>query len=222
MTSTTPGRDQSSRLPVRTRDRRPALAALAILLILVGALGSALIAYRTGDRVDVLVAARDIEPGTQVTREDFTIARVAHEGGAVVEAAAMDNFVGAFATSHIPEGTLVINRMFTVTDVVPSGAQLVGVAAQLSLRPSEVIRQGDVVALYSVPPDSTVGDAEALVPAARVMHVAATSATSDLIHLTVLIADDQVAQVVQLNSYGQLAVTRLPDDTQPAVDQPRE
>src|SRR5687768_16946461 len=59
-----------SRLPVPKRDRRPALAALAVLLILAGALGSALIAYRSGDRVDVLVASDDILPGQKIDADD--------------------------------------------------------------------------------------------------------------------------------------------------------
>src|SRR5690606_32528143 len=105
-TATPPRAQQGARLPVRTRDRRPALAALAILLIMLGALGSALIAFRSGDRVDVLVAAREIPQGTQVTEEDFTIARVANDGGNVVDAASMQAFLGAYSTARIPEGTL--------------------------------------------------------------------------------------------------------------------
>ena len=60
-----PATTARGRLPVPSRDRRPALAALAILLVLAGALGSALVAYRSGSRVDVLVARHDIGPGEQ-------------------------------------------------------------------------------------------------------------------------------------------------------------
>lgn len=212
------------RLPARTRDRRPALAALAVLLILVGALGSALLVFRTGDRVDVLVAARDIAPGTQITREDFAVARVATEGGSVVQAGAIDSFIGSYSTTGVPEGTLISNRMFTVNDVVPDGAQLVGVTAQTSLRPSEPIGTGDVVALYRVPQDSATGSVEieatTVVSAARVVHVASATSGGDLVHLTVLLADDDVAEVVLYNAYSQIAVTRLPADTEPPIDQP--
>lgn len=224
MTSSSPGRKEATRLPARARDRRPALAALAILLILIGALGSALIAYRSGDRVEVLVAARDIEPGTQVGRDDFRVARIATEGAAVIDATAVDNFVGSFATGRVPEGTLVNNQMFTVGGVVPEGAQLVGVTVPVPQRPSEELRTGDVVAVYRVPTEGggfaedRPTAAELVVPAARVVHLN-QAASGDTRHLTLLLADAQVAQVVLINAGGQLALTRLPDTVLPEVDQ---
>ena len=216
-TATPPRASQGARLPVRTRDRRPALAALAILLIMLGALGSALIAFRSGDRVEVLVAAREIPQGTQVTEEDFTVARVANDGGNVVDAASLDAFVGAYSTSRIPEGTLIANTMFTVDNVVPDGGQLVGVAATTVLRPSDQLRPDDIVRLYSVPPEGS-GDSETVVEAARIVHVAAGAPTSDLVHVTVLVADEDAARVVQLNAYGQLGIATLPDGTEPVID----
>lgn len=226
MSSTNPGRKEATRLPARTRDRRPALAALAILLILLGALGSALIAYRTGDRVEVLVAARDIDPGTQVQREDFRVVRIASDGAAVIDSTAVDNFVGTYATGRVPEGTLVNNQMFTVTGVLPEGAQLVGVTAPVPQRPSEELRTGDVVAVYRVENEGVGGTevegpraAELIVPAARVVHLSDTVG-GDVRHLTLMLADGTVPAVVQINASGQLALTRLPDTVQPPVDQP--
>lgn len=216
----------TARLPVRTRDRRPALAALAVLLILVGALGSALLVFRTGDRVDVLVAARDLPAGVQVSREDFTVARVANEGGAVVDAGAVESFVGSYTTGAVPEGAIVANRMFTISDVIPAGAQQVGITVPAPLRPSEPIATGDVVAVYQVPQAAptggTEGEAETLVPAARVLHVAAGGAGSDALHLTLLLPDSDVAAVVLQNANGQIALTRLPADTAPVIDRPEE
>lgn len=219
-TTTKKARDgQASRLPNRTRDRRPAMAALAILLVMLGALGSALIAYRTGDRVDVLVAARELPQGAQVSREDFTVARVANDGGSVVEEAAVDNFLGAYTTSRIPEGTLVANSMFTKENVLPQGGQLVGVTAAATLRPSLSVQPSDVIALYSVPAEGQEGaESAVVVESARVVHVAAASANSDTVHLTVLISDGTVAQVVALSARGQLAMTGLPDDVAPVID----
>ncbi len=212
------GQQASSRLPTRTSDRRPALAALAILLVMLGALGSALIAYRSGDRVEVLVASRDISPGTQVTIEDFTVARVAHDGGQTVSASSIQQFNGAYATSRIPAGTIVINTMFSEVDFVPAGGQLVGVSVAPELRPSQPIEQGDVVALYSV----TQGSGEApvaatLVPAVRVVQVS-SSENSSTLDMTVLVPDAEVANVVALSASGLVAVTTLPDDVAPALD----
>lgn len=208
-----------ARLPSRSRDRRPALAALAILLVMLGALGSALIAYRSGDREEVLVASREILPGAQVTRDDFTTARIAHDAGGSVSAASIDSFIGAYATTRVPEGTIVINSMFSVSDRVPAGGQLVGLAVKAESRPAELIEQGDVVAVYAVPQAQANSDpvVTTLVPAARVTQVSASDGSGALL-MTVLIADADVAKVVGYNAAGQVAVTKLPSDVVPPLD----
>src|SRR4051795_8048453 len=107
---TRPGRPEVStrgRLPVGRRDRRPALAALALLLVVAGALGAALVVYRSGHRTDVLVAAHEIRTGERVTADDFAVARVAADSDLVVPASERAAFVGSFATTTIPAGALI-------------------------------------------------------------------------------------------------------------------
>ena len=89
------------RLPVQGRDRRAALSALALLLVVLGALGAALVVYRTGHRTDVLIAAHDIKAGQQITAAEFDTARVAHDSGNVVPASAKQNFIGTYARSDM-------------------------------------------------------------------------------------------------------------------------
>jgi hypothetical protein len=221
MTITTNGTSVGrGRLPAPRRDRRGSLAALALLLILVGALGSALVAYRSGARVDVLVARTDIAAGKQVTAEDFRIARVSADGGNVVEAAAVQNFVGSYATTRIPRGTLVNNQMFKIGDVVPGGAQLVGLVLDPTRRTTQRPREGDVVRVYYVSqggdPVATVAPGDAVVPAARVMQVGGGSA--DALSLTLLVPDDTAGPLAELAASQSLAVAVLPDDTRPVVD----
>ncbi|GAA0288642.1 SAF domain-containing protein [Kineococcus aurantiacus] len=99
-----------TRLPGPVRERRPALIAFGLVLVVGGALGSALVVHRSGDRVDVLVARHDIAPGELLTADDLGTARVAADGAATVPAGALANFVGTYATTRIPADTLV-NRM---------------------------------------------------------------------------------------------------------------
>ena len=114
-------------LPGRVRERRPALAALGILLVVGGALGSALVVHRSGDRVDVLIARHDSQPGEKITSDDLGIARIATDGAAVVPAGARANFVGTYATTRIPADTLLNRTMFLANGSVPEGAAVVGV-----------------------------------------------------------------------------------------------
>ncbi len=67
------------RLPSPPRQRRPALAALAVLLIVGGAAIAGLLALRADSRVPVLVARHDIAVGARITRDDLAVARIAGE-----------------------------------------------------------------------------------------------------------------------------------------------
>lgn len=217
-------RSQSGRgrLPAVRRDRRPALAALALLLILGGALGSALVAYRSGDRVEVLIARDDIAIGQQVTEADFSVTRVSAEGAKVIEAQFVGNFVDTFATARIPAGTLVNRDMFKVGDVVPEGAELVGVVVDASRRPTEQPQPGDVVGLYYVSqgggePIGTYAPGDPVVDAALVM--ASSSASSGQgTSITVLVEDQIAGQLAEFAASGSLAITVLPDTAEPSVD----
>src|SRR3954447_23371930 len=99
-----PGTVDRGRLPVQPRDRRAALSALALLLVVAGALGRALVVYRSGHRVDVLVAAREIKPGQPLSSQDYAVARVASDSGKLIPATDARGFDGSFATVDIPAG----------------------------------------------------------------------------------------------------------------------
>lgn len=218
----TRGQTDRGRLPAVRRDRRPALAALALLLVVGGALGSALVAYRSGDRVDVLVAREDIALGQEMTRGDFGVARISGESAHVIDAGAVGNFVGSYATSRIPAGTLLNRDMFKVGDVVPDGAQLVGIVVDQSRRPTQAPRPGDVVALYYVSQAGghavgTYAPGDTVVEAALVIQASSTG-TSEGTSLTVLVDDRIAGTLAEFAASGSLAVTVLPDSAEPAVD----
>ena len=210
------------RLPVARRDRRPALAALALLLVLVGALGSALVAYRSGSREDVLVARQDIAIGQEITAADLTSARVAADGGDLIDAAAAKNFIGTHATTSIPQGTLVNRNMFSGLPVVPAGAQVVGVVVDITRRTTERVAPDDVVQLVYVSGsgDQATGGlqpGEPVVKAARVIAVGSGGGSGQL-SVSVLVPDADAGAVADLASGNSLAITELPADTKPVVD----
>ncbi|AKU18074.1 SAF domain-containing protein [Luteipulveratus mongoliensis] len=215
----------ANRLPVRRRDKRPALAALALLLVLAGALGSALIAYRSGQRTDVLVAARDIPVGHKVTAADLTTARVASDSGLVSDASSKPAFVGTYSTTRVPRGTLINGKMFQAQGVTPDNAELVGVVLPATQSLSG-ITSGSVVAAYYVPgkagagqdtPSSRAGTR--ILVSARVVSASGAGTTSDgSTRLTLLVPTAKVSEVVSNASAGTLAVTQLPEGTKPQVD----
>lgn len=219
------GADPSGRgrLPTARKDRRPTLAIAAVLLILLGALGSALLVYRSGERVDVLVAKRDIPVGEVVQASDFTTARVAADGQGVIAAEFLNRFVGTQSATAIPSGSIVNQQMFSATsDVLPRNAAVVGVTVPNANRPGTPLEAGDVVQLVFVTGESgggstqgnTAGDV--VVDAARVVETrGGTSGTSTV---TVVVDQGEAGDIAEFASSGNLAVVRLPDGTKPDVD----
>ncbi|WP_432492121.1 SAF domain-containing protein [Kineococcus gypseus] len=209
------------RVPAPVRERRPALLALGLVLVVGGALGSALVVHRSGDRVDVLVARHDIAPGELVEAEDLRVARVAAEGAAVVPAAALGNFVGTYATTRVPADTLVNRTMFLAGGAVPADAAVVGVVLAPEQRPSQALRSGDVVRAFLVAADggATVTGEPAgtvLLEAARVVAAGTGATGSDAVSL--LVPAQRSADVVAAAAAGQVAVARVADGTRPDVD----
>lgn len=218
-TSTTarPAAPVRGRLPAPVRDRRPALAALALLLVLSGALTSALVAYRSGDRIDVLVAAREISVGQEITEADLTIARVASDRAEqVVAAAAKDGFLGTRALTSVPAGTLVNSRMFVTGSVIPPDGLVVGVVLGAAQRPVE-LGTGDVVRVFGVSSDAALASpATVLVSAARVVDVQGGS--GDGFKVSLLVEPSAATAVVAAASAGQVVLTRLSPEAPPAID----
>jgi hypothetical protein len=211
------------RLPAARRDRRPALAALALLLILLGALGSALIAFRSGDRISVLVAADDIPIGKTVERSDFVETSVAADADNLITADSAQLFVGSRATVGVPAGTLVNRQMFTKNSIVPNGAALVGVVVSPSQRTSSLPRPGDVVRLFYVSGSGQQASAGGLAPGEKVVDAARVVFTgsgqgSDSRNVTVLVDVNTAGDVAEYASSGHLALSILPSGTIPRPD----
>ncbi|MGI4895395.1 MAG: SAF domain-containing protein [Janthinobacterium lividum] len=222
-------------LPAPVRERRPALVAFGLVLVVAGALGSALLVHRSGDRVDVLVARHDIAPGARISAQDFGVARVAADGAATVPAGALRNFVGTYATTRIPTDTLVNRTMFMAGDTVPADAGVVGIVVAPEQRPSQALESGDVVRAYLVSADgaNTVTGEPAgtvLLEAARVVAAGGSSADADAISLLVPAGGaagtqegvDATATLVAAAAAGQVALIRLADTATPSVDLVRD
>lgn len=192
------------------------MAALAIVLILVGAIASALVTFSAGSREDVLVAVTDIAPGQTISEDDFTTARVGSDSAAVIPAESLQNFVGSQAVALIPEGTVVNQQMFVTGSAIPNSGEVVGLVLTPTQRPAEPIAPGDTIRLYQAAGAESGGSSgQVLADAVRV--VAASDAGGNL-SVSVLVSADQAAGVVPAAAAGQVAATKLSQDTQPSID----
>src|SRR5918998_1807420 len=90
-------RAENTRLPSPPRQRRPALAALAVLLIVGGAAIAALLAMRVDERTPVLRLAGDVAAGEQITAEHLETTQVAAELDTLIPESQESQVVGQYA-----------------------------------------------------------------------------------------------------------------------------
>lgn len=135
----------ASRLPSPPRQRRPALAAIAVLLIVGGALVAGLLAIRMDSRVPMLAAAGDIEPGAVIEESDLRVVQVAADDtDRMIPAEFEDQIVGAYARARIYGGQLLDERLLTETDPIGQDRAVVSIVLSPALAPDK-LRAGDLV-----------------------------------------------------------------------------
>ncbi|BBY34510.1 flagellar biosynthesis protein FlgA [Mycolicibacter minnesotensis] len=144
--------------PDWTRTVRARRVTAGALVVLAGV--AALRSDPHSDRVDVVVAARDIAPGTTVTRDDVLLeSRSAQTvpDGAVTEVAAVAQatLAGPARRGEILTDVRLLGSRLTEATAGP-GARIVGVhPADAAL--IDLVRPGDVVDVVTAGPDDSAG-----------------------------------------------------------------
>ena len=112
------------------RHRNPTWLVAGVLLVVLSALGGALLFAAADDRVVVLVAAADLQPGVRLDSSDLRIARVVVDDGvATVGPDGAAALIGQQPVGRVPTGTMLSPGMFA--DELPLGADEVVVGAAL-------------------------------------------------------------------------------------------
>jgi len=144
---TAPG---SRRPPQVARERRPALAALALLLIVGGALGAAYLVLQNGHRVAAIEVTQQLGAGQQIPLGALREVDIAVSGGFAYvpwsEAGQVSRF---YAASAIPAGALLTSSMVARVNGLASGKSVVGLALKDGQLP-DGLQAGDHVNLYQV------------------------------------------------------------------------
>ena len=144
---TAPG---SRRPPQVARERRPALAALALLLIVGGALGAAYLVLQNGHRVAAIEITQQLGAGERIPPGALREVDIAVSGGIGyvpwTEAAQVSQF---YAASAIPPGTLLTGSMVARVNGLATGKSVVGLALKDGQLP-DGLQAGDHVNLYQV------------------------------------------------------------------------
>ncbi len=182
-------------LPQQARQLRPGLAALAVLLVLGGALATTLLVMRADERTSVIRVTKRIGAGQPFDRGALQEARVADEGVSYWPWSQRDRVATTVATVTVLPGTLLTQPM-----VAADGSGAVtgkSVKMGLALKPGQAphdLQRGEHVQLIHVPgrgpgaQEPTLVAEEALVDSVSYASGSASQAT--------VIVDSAVAPVV--------------------------
>lgn len=215
------------RLPAPPRERKPALAALAVLLILVGALGATVLVLRAGDRIEVIKVTAPIAAGESIAEgKNIDHVLVSDDSGLNYvkweQRAALSKLK---AKSAIPAGAVVVGEMFAKSSGLPAGKASVGLSLKEGQYPSD-LKAGDTVAAYPVVSGTSTGKGSAsgsgaaggepLVASARVNTVAAKSdatVSTGNLNITLLVPQEEVAGLASSASDGKVVIVRVTNDS---------
>lgn len=223
------GASTGARIPVPARERKPALAALAVLLILGGALASAYLVMASGHRVSVIRISQQVAPGQQVP--EAALQEIQISATSQLDYVPWTDRVRVgqtFADVTLVQGSLLTYGMISTTNGAGVGTVKIGLALKPGQLPAEGLQPGDRVALYAVASATGATGTQSgavLSRAATVVEVAqpgAGSLQSGQTLVSVAVPADEAPQVTEAASQGAVAVAVLPPGGQAPAQPPAQ
>jgi hypothetical protein len=147
----------ASRLP-SSRERRPALAALAVLLIVGGAFASGFLALQAGNRADYLRVRSDVPQGAELEATDLESVSLPEDMDGVISVDDKDDVVGLRTVTHLLPGTILTSDMVTEESAIPPGMEQIAFGVEASNIDPD-IEEGAALHVY-VSPDEEGGSAD--------------------------------------------------------------
>ncbi|MEV0591857.1 hypothetical protein [Nonomuraea cavernae] len=200
----------SRKLPVPPRERKPALAALAVLLILGGALATTLLVMRSGDRISAIRITEQVGAGQPFTEQAIEEVQIADTGIDYVSWSQRQKVLDSFAAVTILPGTLFIDDMgVTASQELGPGKAKVGLALKPGQAPAGLVK-GDRVQVVHVPGRSSQTESRVLAQSALVVSVGAPGRTGGSGQITVIVDSTASPEILRYASSGEIAVAVLP------------
>jgi len=128
------------RMPSAPRERKPALAALAVLLVALGAVAAGYLVISAGHRVGAVEITQEVGQGQQIPASAIKEVEIASNSGVNYVAWQYANRVaGVFAAVQIPAGTLLTSAMTTATSNLTAGKVEVGLSLKAGQAPATLL-----------------------------------------------------------------------------------
>jgi hypothetical protein len=188
-----------------------------VILILLGAAGSALIAVNSGNRSDFVAVNKDLEPGHRLDRKDLARGDLAGATHGLIPWSQAEKYLGHYTTGWIYQDQFVTAKNFT-TDAnppVPSDGALVGITLDPGRAPSDGLLVGDKVSVIRVPTSNQDSvSAQTLVGAAEVTAVSGAisgdkTSTNSTLNVTILVPTTRLTTVAAAAAAKSLVVSKL-------------
>ena len=192
--------------PPRMR-RKPAVVALSLALVVLGAFLSMWAYLSLGNAQQVVAVRADIARGSVITQDALQVVRVGVDPAlAVVPASQLESLVGQRAGVDLRAGQLVVPAAVT-TEVVPrTGFSVVGVSLGAGQVPADTLQVGDAVRVVSTPgQQGEVVEAELRAFEGVVVTVSPPDASGRL-GLVVEVPAQQAPELAARSATGKLAV----------------
>lgn len=205
----------SNRLPTTPRRRRPAVAALAALLLVGGALVAGVLAVRMDERQSYLQVSQDVPVGQKITRDDLTEAQVAADVPGLIATSRAAEVIGLYAKVAMGKGQLLDAAMLSRKGPLQAGKAAVGIVLVEGRTPADGLASGDLVELVRIGQGSTP---PAVIGQAMVLTVSADEkkgsglgdkSSTAVKAATVLVERQDVQAVADASGNNKIAVALL-------------
>ncbi len=201
------------RMPSAPRERKPALAVLAVLLIVGGALAAGALVLRSGHRVGAVEVTQAIPQGGQIPAGAIKEVQIAADSGVKYVSWQFAGQVPQyFATAAIPAGTLLNSGMIAKSRSTPSGAAEVGLALKDGQVPGD-LKAGDQVKIFSTQASATggcPGKPGGVLSHGTVIAISPASSGASMTDVLVAIDPNTAGLVVCNTANGTLGVAIVP------------
>lgn len=199
-----------TRLP-SSRERRPALAALAVLLIAGGAVLAGWLAPRQSQTEAYLTIDDAVNYGDQIQRSDLRSIDLPADSGNLIPASQRDDVVGSYALVPLVPGTVVADGMYGDAPELETDQDMIGLDLEPSQYPKS-IKPGDTVLVVrsddnGLPVEQTTGT----------VRDARSSESGGGAVVDVAIASKCSADFASASSFGNVQVVETSPDSTPVT-----
>lgn len=203
-------------MPSAPRERKPALAALAILLIIGGAAAAGLLVIKSGQRIDVIEIKAQVGQGQQIPPSAITTVQIPADSGIPhVTADQVGKLTKDFAATTLVPGTILNPLMVSADGETAAGRTEVTLALKDGQMPKN-LSPGATVNIYSTQTSSTGcpgNPGASLAQGASVVGVESNTSGSNTTDVEVALNAENIGAVVCNASNGTAAVAIVPNST---------